>query len=436
MKKLIALLMIISTLFLISSCVEDEAGEKITIDFWHMSPVGSTSYSGMRQIITSFNESQDKYFVKGTGFSFWDYWDKINVAVSSRTAPDLGLSTIDDVEARAKSGVLYNISELIENDTTGVNPIDLIEFRQSQLDFASYQGDLFAMPFSATTRALYYNLDMFSELGLDMSDVPETWAELEALAKQFDVVNNSGEIQRLGFDPTYGNATYHGWLWQKNLDFFDENKLPTLNTQGHIDVLNWIKDFNSNFTRAQLSSFGESNQLLGINVFAAERVAMIVDVDGLYQIIKDAGATFNYGVAPIPIPEGGRHVNWGSGFSIEMYDNNKNEDDQRDGAFEFLKYLLSKDTQIQMAEVNGWIMSHISAMEEYVQGDPILEALLREVDFAVDKVFIPYAPSWHGNDWQPYYTQALSGDLTVEQALAAARANYLQKKQNYDTVNP
>jgi multiple sugar transport system substrate-binding protein len=436
MKKLIVLLMIISSLFLITACQENEAGDRIVIDFWHMSPVGSTSYSGMRSIITTFNESQDKYFVKGTGFSFWDYWDKINIAVSSKTAPDLGLSTIDDVEARAKSGVLYNISDLIANDTSGVNEIDLTEFRQSQLNFATYQNKLFAMPFSATTRALYYNLDMFAEKGLDKDDVPTTWAELETLAKQFDIVNNNNQIQRLGFDPTYGNATYHGWLWQANLDFFDTNRMPTLNTQGHVDVLNWIKNFNSNFTRAQLSSFGESNQLLGINVFAAQRVAMIVEVDGLYQVIKDAGATFNYGVAPIPIPEGGRHVNWGSGFSIEMYNNNKGEDDQRDGAFEFLKYLLSKDTQIRLAEVNGWIMSHISAMEEHVEGDPILEALLSQVDFAIDKVFIPYAPSWHGNDWQPYYTQALSGDLTVEQALAQARANYLQKKQNYDTVNP
>lgn len=427
--------MLASAVFFMSACNDNTPKDRVVIDFWHMSPVGSTSYSGMRQIITTFNESQDQYFVKGTGFSFWDYWDKINVAVSSRTAPDLGLSTIDDVEARAKSGVLYNISSLIAADDSE-NNIDLDEFRQSQLDFATYQGSLYAMPFSATTRALYYNLDMFAEKGLTASDVPTTWTELSNLAKQFDIVDNQGRIQRLGFDPTYGNATYHGWLWQSNLDFFDENKLPTLNTQGHIDVLNWIKNFNSNFTRSQLSSFGESNQLLGINVFAAQRVAMIVEVDGLYQVIKDAGATFNYGVAPIPIPEGGRHVNWGSGFSIEMYDNKKGEDRERDGAFEFLKYLLSKDTQKRLAEVNGWIMSHISAMEEHADGNPILEALLREVDFAIDKVFIPYAPSWHGNDWQPYYTQALSGDLTVEQALAQARANYLQKKQNYDAINP
>ncbi|HPG43376.1 MAG TPA: extracellular solute-binding protein [Acholeplasmataceae bacterium] len=433
MKKACLIVMIIITGFILASCGGEDTGDKIVIDFWHMSPVGSTSFSGMKSIITDFNESQDEYFVRGTGFSFWDYWDKINVAIASRTAPDIGLSTIDDVEARAVSGALYNISELIEADTSD-NNIDLSEFRQSQLDFATYQGDLYAMPFSATTRVLYYNLDMFTEEGLTEADVPTTWEELKTIAKKFDTLDGN-ELTRLGFDPTYGNATYHGWLWQKGLDFFDDNKLPTLNTQAHIDVLNWIINFNSEYTRNQLTAFGEANNLLGTNPFASQRVAMIVEVDGLYQIIKDAGATFNYGVAPIPIPEGGTRVNWGSGFSIEMYDNGKDETEQRDGAFEFYKYLLSKDIQKRLAEVNGWIMSHITAMEEYVAGNEILEKLLAEVDYAVDKVYIPYAPSWHGNDWQPYYQEALSGTMTAEQALAAARANYLQKKQNYDDTN-
>jgi multiple sugar transport system substrate-binding protein len=194
-------------------------------------------------------------------------------------------------------------------------------------------------------------------------------------------------------------------------------------------------NFNNDIERSELTAFGEGNQTLGINPFASERVAMIVEVDGLYQIIKDAGATFNYGVAPIPIPEGGTRVNWGSGFSIEMYDNGKNETDKRDGTYEFLKYLLSKDIQKELAEVNGWIMSHISAMEEFVQGNEILEKLLAEVDYATDKQYIPYAPSWHGNDWQPYYNQALAGTLTAAEALEAARNNYIQKKQNYDAVN-
>jgi multiple sugar transport system substrate-binding protein len=436
MKKIVVLIFTILLSFTLIACNGDDSGDKITIDFWHMSPVGSESYSGMRSIITEFNESQDTYFVKGTGFSFWDYWDKINVAVSSRTAPDVGLSTIDDVEARASKGVLYNITDLMANDTSDTNLIDLNEFRQSQLDFATYDGDIYAMPFSATTRALFYNIDMFEEEGLTEADVPTTWSELEEIAKKFDVVEG-GAIQRLGFDPTYGNATYHGWLWQKGLDFFDEDQNPTLNTQGHRDVLQWIIDFNgSDYTRSQLTAFGEGNQMLGINPFAAERVAMIVEVDGLYQIIKNSGADFEYGVAPIPIPdEDGIHVNWGSGFSLELYDNGKDENDQKEGAYAFAKYLMSKDTQIELAEVNGWIMSHISAMEEYVSDKPIMQKLLVEVDDAMDKVYIPYAPGWHGNDWQPFYSQALEGTLTVSEALEQARLNYLQKKENYEATN-
>lgn len=435
MKKLLLGFMLMISLVTLAACDGGgEAGDKIEIEFWHMSPVGSSSFSGMKSIISGFNDSQDKYFVKGTGFSFWDYWDKINVAISSRTAPDLGLSTIDDVEARAKSGALYNISDLMAADQSD-NKMDLNEFRQSQLDFATYQGDLYAMPFSATTRVLYYNLDMFAEKGLTEADVPTTWDELHTVAKLFDEEDSNGRLTRLGFEPTYGNATYHGWLWQKGLDFFDENQMPTLNTPGHVEVLEWIMNFNNDIERSELTAFGEGNQTLGINPFASERVAMIVEVDGLYQIIKDAGATFNYGVAPIPIPEGGTRVNWGSGFSIEMYDNGKNETDERDGTYEFLKYLLSKDIQKELAEVNGWIMSHISAMEEFVQGNEILEKLLAEVDYATDKQYIPYAPSWHGNDWQPYYNQALAGTLTAAEALEAARNNYIQKKQNYDAVN-
>ncbi len=435
MKKLLLFLVVSMVAVGLLGCDKDTTSDKTEIIFWHMSPVGSESYSGMKTIIADFNDSQDLYYVKGVGFSFWDYWDKLSVAIASRTAPNIGLSTIDDVVSRASSGALYDLSTLMDADTSGVNTIDLNEFRQSQMDFATYEGDLYAMPFTATTRALYYNLDMFEELGLTEADVPTTWSELKTIAKMFDVVEN-GEIKRLGFDPTYGDATYHGWLWEAGLDFFDDNLDPTLNTQGHIDVMNWILDFNDDLTRAQLTAFGEENTLLGLNPFASERVAMIIGNDGLYQTIINSGATFNYDVAMIPIPdENGVHVNWGSGFSIEMYNNGNDTDAEVQGTYEFLKYLLSSDVQLELAEVNGWIMSHISAMDIYVENKPIMQKLLVEVDYARDKVYVPYAPSWHGNDWQPYYTQILNGELTPAEGLAAARANYLEKQENYNSVN-
>jgi multiple sugar transport system substrate-binding protein len=431
MKKITAILLVLIGGFAFLGC-QQTTTDRIEIEFWHMAPVGSEAFSPTRAIINAFNESQTTYYVKGTGFSFWDYWDKINIAISSRTAPDIGLSTLDDVPARASAGVLYNISDLLETDPTG---IDLDQLYPNQLAFATYNGDLFALPFTATTRVLYYNLDMFEAAGLTEADVPTTWEELHAVAKQLDVVEG-GVIQQLGFDPTYGNATYHGWLWQAGLDFFDENLNPTLNTQKHIDILNWVKNFNSEYTRNQLVAFGDANAMLGINPFAAQRVAMMVETDGLYQVIKNAGATFEFGVTMIPIPaENGIRVNWGSGFSIEMYDNGKGEVAQKAGAWEFLKYLMSFQVQKDFSVANGWLMAHKAAMTSAAGDDPILLRLIEEIQYAKDKVYVPYAPSWHGNDWQPYYNSFLAGDLTAEQALQNARNNYLQKKQNYEATH-
>lgn len=427
MKKIFTLIAITFLSIVLISCNKKDDG-KITINFWHMSPVGSESYTGMKKIINDFNESQDEFVVKGMGFSFWDYWDKISISVSSKTAPDIGFNTLDDVEYRASNSALFNITEL---NNKFPDPIDFSNFRDSQLDFAKHNGDLYGMPLSTTVRALYYNLDMFEEVGLTEDDVPKTWEELKLISKQLDIVGANGKIERLGFDPTYTDGFYHSWLWQANLDFFDENKEITLNTPGHLEVLNWILDFNKEYKRSELDSFGEANQMLGINPFAAEKIAMAIGVDGLYRVIKDAKATFRFGVAPIPIPEGGRHVNWGSGFSIEMYDNKKNDDKRTEGAFKFYKYLLSKETQIRLAEVNGWLTSHIGAMEEFVEGDPILEALLREADYAVDKVYIEWAPSWHGNDFTPYYNDAIAGRITPEQLLETVRNNLIKKRDNY-----
>ena len=432
MKKIVCIFLFLFSCLGALACQQEQT-DKIVIDFWHMAPVGSTAYSATKEIINAFNASQDTYFVKGTGFSFWDYWDKINVAVSSRTAPDIGLSTLDDVPSRASAGVLYDISALLEADPEG---LDLDQFYPAQLDFATYDGDLYALPFTATTRVLYYNLDMFTAAGLSEADIPATWNELHAVAKELDITDGEGNILQLGFDPTYGNATYHGWLWEAGLDFFDANLDPTLNTQGHLDILNWVKDFNDDFTRTQLVSFGDANAMLGLNPFAAGRVAMMVETDGLYQIIKNAGATFQFGVTTIPIPDqDGIRVNWGSGFSIEMYDNGKNEEDQKAGAWAFLQYLMSYEVQMQLSEANGWIMSRKDAMAKVAEDDPIMQRLIVEVEYARDKVYVPYAPSWHGNDWSPYYNSFLAGDITAEQCLQQARDNYLQKQENYNATH-
>lgn len=432
MKKFIFGFIILSV-FTLSAC---GGGNKNEIIFWHMSPVGSKSFSGMQAIISDFNDSQDKYHVKGIGFSFWDYWDKLNIAVASRTAPDIGLQTLDNSVLRASEGVIYNLSDFIDADKeAGLEEIDLTQFYQNQLDFTKYEGDLYSMPFTATTRVLYYNKDLFEAAGLTEEDVPTTWSELYTVAKKLDVVEN-GEIKQLGFDPTYGQGTYHGYLWQNGLDFFDENLNPTLNTDKHVEVLEWMLNFNKEYSRSQLNSFGEANALLGIDPFAGGKVAMIVGVDGLYQTMRTAGSKINYGVTSIPIPDkNGVRVNWGSGFSLELFNNGKGDTEKAKVSWEFMKYLMSEEIQIRLANVNGWLMGHKGAMTKVAEGNDILTALIEEVEYAVDKVYVPYAPSWHAGDWQKFYDKVKEGTLTPAETISQAREFYIHKQEDYNYKN-
>lgn len=433
MKKIIMLLLVLTSVFTLSACKDNEAEGKIEIEFWHLSPVGDPSYSAVKQIIREFNESQDTYYVKGTGFSFWDYWDKLNVAVASNTAPDIGLSTIDDNVHRAEKGVLYNVSDFIANDQEqGLETIDTNVFYDNQLEFLTYEDELYGLPFTATVRMLYYNLDHFAEVGLTEDDVPTTWAELETVAKQLDEVDGN-DITRIGFDPTYGQGTYMNYLWQSGLDFFDEDLNVTLDTQGHYDVLDWMVSFNEEYSRTQIQAFGEANSILGIDPFAAGRVSMIIGTDGLYQTLRDYDSDMNYGVAPIPLPdENGIRVNWGSGFSIEMYTNGKEDMEKAQGSWEFIKYAMQNDVQEDFADALGWLMGNKVAMNNVAEGNPIIAAFVEECNYAVDKVYVPYAPAWHASDWFQYYDELKAGNLTVQETLDNAIDWYIEKQENYN----
>ncbi len=251
MKKLLIVPVLLVFGLTLAACGDrEDIGDKTEIRFWHMSPTGSESYSEMRQIIRDFNESQDEYHVRGTGFNFWDYWDRIGVAIASGDAPNIAFHTLDNVVLRAQGGALANISELIAADIAkGEDTLDLEVYLENQLEFATHDDDLYALPFSGTTRMLFYNLDIFEANGLTEDDVPTTWSELETVARQLDDVDADGRINILGFDPTFGEGTYHGFLWQKGLDFFDEDLNPTLDTDEHLEVLEWMLDFNDIYSR-------------------------------------------------------------------------------------------------------------------------------------------------------------------------------------------
>ena len=74
MKRILTLLVILFSCFLIASCGKKE--DKTTITFWHIWPVGNPAFTSIKNIVSDFNEQQDEYVVKAMFvFNFTKYID-------------------------------------------------------------------------------------------------------------------------------------------------------------------------------------------------------------------------------------------------------------------------------------------------------------------------------------------------------------------------
>lgn len=400
------------------------SGEKTQITFWHIMPEGTDGYESLDELIMNFNNVQDEYEITHVGYPFLDYFSKMTTAFAGDVAPDVFLYTMDDVPTRAAAGTIANLTPYMEAD--GYTTDDLYE---AEVAAGIYEGNQYALPFSSTCRVLWYNLDMFKEAGLTEADVPTTWDELYEVAKKMDKVEGD-VIQQLGFDPTAGQSYYFQFLWQKGLDFFDAEGNPQLDQEPQKEVLQWVQDFNKEYPASQLQAFTDAGKVLAADGFVSGMLGMMVGTDSEYATLKYANVDFEYGAAPIPIPEGGEHVNWSSVWSLEVF---KGQDEAKmQGAWEFVKYMLEPENMEAFFNSQGWLTASKSANEK-LRTDDIMNVLVDEVANSREKQFFDFAPKWH-EDWTQFQELAKTG-TPIEEVLAQAQQFYLEKRDNFQSTN-
>lgn len=400
------------------------SGNRTKITFWHITPVGSDGYDSLKTLIENFNSVQDKYEVEQIGYPFLDYFSKMTTAFSGGVAPDVFLYTLDDVPVRAANGTIMDLTPYINKDNYSLD-----DFYKTELGFGAYNGQQYALPFSSTCRLLYYNLDMFKEAGLTEADVPKTWDDLYKVAHKMDKVN-SGTIERLGFDPTAGQSNYFSFLWQDGVDFFDKAGNPILTSPEQTKVLQWMVDFNKQYPSAQRQAFTDAGKTLAADPFVSGRLGMMVGVDQEYKVLQNSKVSFKYGVAPLPTPDSGAHVNWSSCWSIEAF---KSKDQAKmDGAWEFIKYMEKPETQRGYYDSQGWLTASKTA-NEGLQTDPIMKTIIGELPYSTEKRFLDYAPKWH-EDWDQFMQKATAG-TPVSEVLTEAQKFYLEKQSNYKATH-
>ena len=120
----------------------------------------------------------------------------------------------------AADGVLENLDPYIEKAG-----YDLSDYWPALLESASYDGSVYGFPRDISVEVLYYNKDIFDEVGVEYPTEDWTWDDLRAAAEALTVRDASGQTTRYGLAMEGGK--YQLWIGQNKGSILDDMRNPS-----------------------------------------------------------------------------------------------------------------------------------------------------------------------------------------------------------------
>ncbi len=253
--------------------------------------------------------------------------DKLLTAIAAGTPPDVFKFDRFIVAQFAAQGFLTDLTEFANKD--GVKAEDYWDFAWEE---ANYNGKLYALPYDTDTRGLWWNKDLFEEVGLDPEKPPATLAELQEFSDKLMVKGANDRITRWGYIPTSDQA----WSYTYGFAFKGEFQDPATKriTCAHpqvVESMQWLKDYADHVGVQNLDDFVAAcagNVCNDQNdYFWTGQTAMTCSGDWRVSQWKRYKPDGHYGAAPFPGPDGpAPHASWAGGWSWVVPAGAKNVD--------------------------------------------------------------------------------------------------------------
>lgn len=236
--------------------------------------------------------------------------------------------------------------------------------------FFQWEGQYYGYPVESDLgMMLYYNTDLFEEVGLDPAVPPETMDELLEYAQK---LTDAGYV---GFGVRYsGNPRGIADKWLPFLHAFcgqlysDDGTTSDgyLNSPEAIESLQLYGDL--------VNKYGVSSVTIGkpMDAFSRGQVAMFFREAWTVGVLRDAAPDIHYAVSPIP--ENGCNPGISLLFSQSIMVNKFSEN--KDLAWEWMRYItLNPEFDMELANINGTLPVDKANLEtDYFSARPDYEA--------------------------------------------------------------
>ncbi len=388
------------------------AQEPVTISFWSR----DSNRALVEALAEAWNASHDAK-LEVTIIPASDYVTKVGTAIAAGAPPDLLAIDLIYVPEFAAANQLTEIGELAKE----IPFFD--QLSPSHIRLAQYEGGLYALPFNAEASVLLYNKKLFRQAGLDPEKPPTTWDEIYEAAKAIAALG--GDIAGFYFSGACAGCnafTFMPLIWASGGDILSEDGTePTLTDPAVKDALEFYRKMWEEGLMPESAAVDTGAEFL--SVFFADNIGMMGSGAFAISIIKNEHPEIEFGISFLPGREG-NVSSFAGGDSIAIANGSPHVAE----AFEFIKWTLSEEVQLEMYAKKANLPVRIDLAEnKYFEEDPRLTVNAQAMALGRTPYSLVYNQLFNdaNGPWLAMIQQAVF-DGQVDEAIAAAQERFTE----------
>jgi len=398
MKKVWISLLLVMVLAL-STCAFAEPSGKLVI--WEHT---AQFEEAGKAVIAAFQEKYPDVEVDFQVKTSDQYYNLLATAFQAEEAPDLfwtnGTATTN-MPAYAEQGLLMDLTDKLDHSI----------FSDTTMKIATVDGKVYSSPTASVDgRAVFYNKDIFAELGLE---IPKTFDEFEAM---LPVIKDAGyiPISFAAMDPWNCLFCFEPVLAATALDYLEEyvagNTVAVNDPRVVAAMQKMVEWGEAGYFGVGYTGVDGSGAVLA---FSKGEAAMCIDGTWNIATINDNNPDLNYGAFQIPTADGtvpfvGTSAN---GFSVNAKTQNE------EAALAFVNFFASLEGQ------SIWVntLNVIPCISDIETADPVVNDVSK-FDIMTESwynILVAQAADGEapGQVWEEDQTKVFSNGITVEDFL-------------------
>ncbi|GER91380.1 ABC transporter substrate-binding protein [Dictyobacter vulcani] len=388
-----------------------DANKQYSINFWEAFAAGANKTS-LESLTKEYMAKHPKVKINLQAYdSYPTLQTKLNAAIAAKNPPAIAQVYENWAVQYKQNNNIVSLKPYIAGKN-GLSNSELSDFYPSLLKDGQIDGEQYMMPFNKSDEVVYYNADVLKKYNLTP---PTTWEEMiKDVAK---VTKSDGSQWGLSLTPSVDEwSILYKALGGKDFVSADGQKVT------------FTQDNNKTYAKAALETLAPLVKAGAVHVtkqygwqndFTSQKAVFGISTVASYSFLKaSVKNSFNFNQAAIPGGPGGQYtVLYGTNLSLFK----GVSDDTRAVAWDYLKFLISKETNTTFVQKTGYLPIRQSVysspdMQAYYTKTPARKVGSEQINNAF---VASSAPGWQKcrDEITNDYTSVLNGQTTSDAAL-------------------